>query len=487
MKTDFIIVGSGIAGLNAALNITSFGKVLLITKKRLITSSTNFAQGGIAAVLAKTDDFHKHVNDTLIAGCFHNNRKAVEFMVRCGPEVIKKLMNVGVQFDICKQNICLTREGGHTKDRIAYAGDRTGEEIEKALVDAVKKNPNITIWENAFALDLIARNHICRGISVIRKNRIENIFSRAIILATGGIGQIYKHTTNPSIATGDGIAMAVRAGAKTSDMEFIQFHPTALAIKSKPLFLLSESLRGEGAILINSRGERFMRRAHKLAELAPRDIVAREIYKQQSNGLVYLDISHKNSAFIKKRFPKIYSTLKKKYGLDLTRDKIPVTPAAHYLCGGIKTNLNGETNIKNLFAIGETACTGVHGANRLASNSLLEAMVFSEYATEKIKKTRSEIKTIKIKTPRLIEACESCKKIAAKIKSLMWENVGILREKSRLRKTLAELRHLEKLLPHNITNIEIAETKNMLLVARLITASAIKRHKSIGCHFISEE
>ncbi|MBI5152039.1 L-aspartate oxidase [Candidatus Peregrinibacteria bacterium] len=488
MKTDFIIVGSGIAGLNAALNIAEFGKVLLITKKRLIESSTNFAQGGIAAVLAKTDDFKKHVKDTMIAGCFHNNREAVKFMVKHGPEAIKKLMNLGVKFEIIEKKLALTREGGHSKNRIAYAGDRTGEEIEKTLVALVEKNPNITIWENTFALDLIAKNRMCYGVRVIKNNRVIDVFSRAVILATGGIGQIYKYTTNPEIATADGIAMAFKAGALTQDMEFIQFHPTALAIERKPLFLLSESLRGEGAILINSKGERFMCHAHKLAELAPRDIVAREIYSQQKLGPVYLDISHKNAAFIRKRFPKIYSTLKKKYSLDLTRDKIPVTPAAHYLCGGVKTNLNGETNIKNLCCLGEMACTGVHGANRLASNSLLEAMVFSEHAAEKIKIKRDEIKTVNKPALHLtkISSSQTCasRVIKEEIKTLMWNNVGILRSKSRLRETLVELRRLEKLLPASTTNIEIAEVKNMLTVARLIIEAAIKRKKSLGCHFV---
>ncbi|HBB02292.1 MAG: L-aspartate oxidase, L-aspartate oxidase [Candidatus Peregrinibacteria bacterium GW2011_GWF2_38_29] len=501
MKFDFIIVGSGIAGLNSALNASKFGKVLIITKKRLINSNTNFAQGGIAAVLNKTDNFKKHVEDTMTAGCFHNNKRAVEFMVKNGPKAIKKLMQIGVHFEIKNpqnvSNLSLTREGGHSEYRIAYAGDHTGAEIEKTLIQAVKQNKKITIFENAFALDLITENKICYGIQIIRNNKIENIFARAVILATGGTGQVYKYTTNPEISTGDGIAMGLRAGAKAEDMEFIQFHPTALAIPRKPLFLLSESLRGEGAILINSKGERFMKRAHKLAELAPRDIVAREIYAEQKSGTIFLDISHEKPDFIRKRFPKIYSTLKKNYNLDLTKDKIPVTPAAHYLCGGIKVNLNCSPGIKNLYAFGEMTCTGVHGANRLASNSLLEAMVFSEEITKQLKniaKTKNlgstaSIKTIKIATPKIAKTApitnSKIAKIKEKIQFLMWQNTGILRTTKQLKENLKELSKLENLLPKNETNMKIAETKNMILVSQIITESALLRKKSIGCHFIS--
>lgn len=407
-QTDFLVIGSGIAGLNFALNASKIGKVIVITKKTLQKSNTWYAQGGIAAVLSEIDNFEKHIKDTMKAGHYKNNRKAVEFLVKNAPKAIEKLLELGVKFDLKKNiskqisknisnlnNLELGREGGHSENRIVHVGDLTGQAIEKILVkklkEKAKKKENIEFYENCFAIDLILEKNLkCLGVEAILKNlnsskdqqKEQNIIFLAekTILCTGGSGQVFQTTTNPTIATGDGLAMAIRAGAKIQDLEHYQFHPTALDIKKEnPLFLISEAVRGEGAILVNQKGERFMKNQHPQKDLAPRDIVTQAIIDQQSQGnKVFLKF--KENQFTKKelqkRFPQIFKKLQE-YKIDLSKDLIPVTPAAHYQCGGIKTNLKGETSIKNLYAFGEVACTGVHGANRLASNSLLEALVFS--------------------------------------------------------------------------------------------------------------
>ncbi|MBT4055835.1 L-aspartate oxidase, partial [Candidatus Peregrinibacteria bacterium] len=376
-RTNFLIIGSGIAGLNFALHAAKKGHVTILTKKKVAESNTNYAQGGIAGVLDKLDSANQHIEDTFNAGARHGKKKAIKFMVEKSKEAITRLIELGVEFEKEHGKLKLTREGGHSHRRIAYVGDYTGQEIENILIKRVREHPNIEIVENAFALDLLKKRKTIYGASFTKNNNIDYIFADAVILATGGIGQLYQHTTNPKITTGDGIAMAIRAGATTKDLEFTQFHPTALNKRRTPLFLLSETLRGEGAKLKNTTGARFMHKhSPKLKELASRDIVARAIYSESKDGPVTLDISHKSRDFLKKRFPKIYAELRK-YKLDLAKDLIPVIPAAHYTCGGIKTNLKGRTNLNRLFAFGEAACTGVHGANRLASNSLLEALVFS--------------------------------------------------------------------------------------------------------------
>jgi len=358
-KYQNIIVGSGLAGLTSALILEKYGSVLLISKAGLQNCATNLAQGGIAAVISPEDNFNSHIQDTLVAGAFHNQIKTVEILVKEGPAAIKWLQQQGVIFD---KNPGL--EAAHSYRRVMRISDFSGREIEKVLLKKIKQNKNIKVLENCLVRDLLVEKKQCFGVKTTK-----NIYGDKIILATGGLGQIYVYTTNPKVATGDGVAMAYRAGCQLVDLEFIQFHPTALKDKSSPLFLLSESLRGEGAYLINEKGERF------ISELAPRDIIARAIVKEQEKGEVYLDIRHRGEKFIKKRFPNIYRELKER-GFDLTKEQIPITPAAHYSCGGIKVDNYGRTNIKNLFAFGEVACTGVHGANRLASNSLLEAVVF---------------------------------------------------------------------------------------------------------------
>lgn len=493
MQTNFLIIGSGISGLNFALHAAKKGKVIIITKKKIIDSSTNFAQGGIAAVLDKTDNFEEHVKDTLSCGAYHNNKKAVKFMVKNSTEAIYRLIELGVEFEKEKGELKLTREGGHHKRRIAYVGDYTGKEIEKILVRRVKEHPNIKIFEDTFALDLIRKRKACFGCTIIQKGKIENIYANQTILATGGIGQIFSHTTNPLIATGDGIAMGVRAKCKVKDLEFIQFHPTALAKKVSPRFLISETLRGEGAIFINSKGEKFMKEKHPLKDLAPRDFVAIEIYKQLKNGPVYLKITNKKRKYLKKRFPQIYEKLKK-YGYDLAKDLIPITPVAHYECGGIITDLQGRTRIKNLFAFGEVTCTGVHGANRLASNSLLEALVFSNQVIENLSlfapKIPKKILNKKIQQIKLIPNNSKETKMAEflkkEIQELMWRYSGIVRNRKLIKKeAIPRLRAIQKELSQiKGTNQKIAEIRNMAEVGLLVLKAARKRRRSLGCHFV---
>ena len=478
---DYIVVGSGIAGLNFGINAAKNGRVLIVTKKKIIESTTNYAQGGIAAVIDQLDNFNKHIKDTLDAGAHHNNKEAVEYMVKHGPEQIMKLLTMGVPFAKQNNKLMLTKEGGHSERRIAYVGDHTGNAIEKTLIRNVKNNKNIDIWENSFAIDLLVNNKICYGLQVLKNDKIENIYAGIVVLASGGLCQIYKYTTNPKISTGDGIAMAARAGAIMKNLEFIQFHPTALDVKRMKKFLLSEALRGEGAYLVNQNGERFMQKFDKRAELAPRDIVARTIYNESKKGQVYLDISHKDPEFIKTRFPRIYEELKKR-GLDLTKQKIPIHPAAHYTCGGIKVNLKGETSIKNLYAFGETACTGVHGANRLASNSLLEAVVFSS-----IIPSLNQKHNLKLNFPK-IKIMENNKmnttNIVRTIKETMWENAGIIRDHKHLKEAINKLSAIKNHFILNSFDIKNLEARNMLDCAVLVAKSAIQRQKSLGCHYV---
>jgi L-aspartate oxidase len=489
MQTNFLVIGSGISGLNFALHAAKKGRVILVTKKKLIDSNTNFAQGGIAAVLDKTDDVEKHINDTIEAGDYHNDKKAVRFMVENSAEAIYRLIDLGVAFEKDKNKLKLAKEGGHNKRRIAYVGDYTGQEIERILIKRVKEHLNIKIIENCFALKLITHRKTCYGAQVIHRKQIDNIFADQTILATGGIGQIYSNTTNPSIATGDGIAMGMDAGCKAQDMEFIQFHPTALDKRITPRFLISETVRGEGGKLLNSKGQRFMAKRHKLKDLAPRSIVAKEIYKELQNGPVYLDISHKNRKFLKSRFPKIYAKLRS-YKIDMAKDPIPVTPAAHYLCGGIKTDLSGRTKIKNLFAFGEVTRTGVHGANRLASNSLLEALVFSNQIIKRLKPNK-KLKVVTIDrpsyTPTNSKETLQAKKLQREIKKLMWKYAGIVRDRKLIKKEgLPAIKQItQELSKISTTNQIIAESKNMAQTGFLILKAASKRRKTLGCHFLN--
>lgn len=481
---DVVVIGSGISGLNFALRAAEKGeRVLVITKKRVAETGTNFAQGGIASVLSKVDDFKTHVRDTLVAGCSHNNKRAVEYMVRHGPAAIERLIELGVPFATLNGKLLLAREGGHSARRIAFVSDYTGQAIERVLVRKIRKNPRITLLEHTFASELLLKNRVCHGVQILRGKKFENIFSEMTVLATGGVGQLFAHTTNPSISTGDGLAMASRAGCVFRDLEFVQFHPTAFYRKGDPPFLISEAVRGEGAYLRNAQGERFMKKIHRLAELAPRDIVSRAIFEEGKKGPVFLDIRRKNRKELETRFPQIYQKLKS-YGLDMAKDLIPVSPAAHYLCGGIAVNLRGETGIKNLYAFGEVTGTGVHGANRLASNSLLEALVFSDRIL-RVKKMKPKIPLNFLKPKwRSLTTHEKrlCAAIRKTLQKTMWEYVGIVRAKKLLTKAISILESLEKETPKK-TNQEVLELNNIIAAATLITKAALARRKSLGCHF----
>lgn len=492
MQFDAVVIGSGISGLNFALRAAEKGnRVLVITKKKVAHTGTNFAQGGIAAVTSQPDNFKKHIKDTLVAGCFHNNKKTVDYVVKQGPKAIERLIELGVPLATHMGKLLLTREGGHSERRIAFVSDFTGQSIEKMLIKSVRKNPNITLFEHTFAVDLLVKNKTCHGVCILHKNKLMHVFSKTVVLATGGLGQIYENTTNPKISTGDGIALASRAGCAFRDLEFVQFHPTALKLKGKPRFLISEAVRGEGAYLLNKNGERFMLKKHPLAELAPRDIVARAIFEQEKAGPVFLDLRHKDTDFLKTRFVQIYKKLSE-YGLDPKKDLIPVSPAAHYICGGIKVNLRGETNIKNLYSFGEVAGTGLHGANRLASNSLLEALVFSDRISASINpKTpfKNPPKSLSFTAVKLkkINVTERKKlhHIIKTLKKTMWCDVGIIRSKKSLTNALMTIKNLLiQISKIKKINQETVEAKNMLQTAELITKFALARQKSLGCHFI---
>ncbi len=411
IKTDFLVIGSGIGGLSFALKACEAGEVVVVTKKEDTESNTNYAQGGIASVFAKDDSFDLHVEDTLKAGAGLCNPQVVKKVVQAGPRCIEELIRIGVRFTKRRgkeEELDLGLEGGHSRNRVVHAADLTGKEVENSLLRAVKAKKNVKILEDHIAIDLITQHHIkdyqrkpgekikCWGAYVLdkEKNQVITCLSKITLLATGGAGRVYLHTTNPSIATGDGIAMAYRAGARVANLEFIQFHPTALYHQKGNSFLISEAVRGEGGILRLSSGETFMEKYDPRRELASRDVVARAIdheLKKSGDRCVYLDITHLDQKFIKLRFPNIYGKCLS-VGLDITKDWIPVVPAAHYICGGVVTDMEGKTEIENLYACGEVTCTGMHGANRLASNSLLEAIAFAHFSAESAKNKISAMK-----------------------------------------------------------------------------------------------
>jgi len=490
LKTDFLVVGSGIAGLNFALKAAEYGQVTVVTKKEIMESNTNLAQGGIAAVTRRDDSVQLHIEDTIKVGAGLSNRQMVKILVEQGPKAIQNLLSFGVTFDREEDELHLTTEGGHSKARVLHSGDSTGKEIEEKLVKRVREHKNIQILENCFATDLLVHKGRCVGAEVlaIRKRALLNIFTRATVLATGGIGHVYLNTSNPEIATGDGIAMAFRAGATIEDMEFVQFHPTTLNKAGAPHFLISEALRGEGAILVDKDGNRFMLSRHELGELAPRDIIARTIFNELKKGPVYLDIRHKGKNFVIERFPMIYRECLK-YGIDITEEPIPVSPAAHYICGGIKTNEYGETTMPNLLAFGECTCTEVHGANRLASNSLLESVVFSSLGAERAKKyLKNEIEAAP--QPRNLEVCDIEQKeldpVKSELRRAMWSYVGIIRNEKNLILMLKKIdllkNRLAQLSQHGVTS-RLIELKNMLDIAQLVTTAAKIRKESRGTHF----
>lgn len=493
ITTDYLIIGSGVAGLRAAIELSKSGSVLVVTKDLPTESSTEYAQGGIAVALSDEDEIGIHYEDTIKAGDGLCNEEAVRVLVTEGPERIIELINWGVEFDREGSKLAFTLEAAHSRRRVLHAhGDSTGREIERVLINKVSTLSNVRKASFTMAVDLMVEDNRCFGATLLRDKEIIKCFSKATILATGGAGQVYSRTTNPRVITGDGMAMAFRAGAILKDMEFVQFHPTALYKREAPNFLLSEAMRGEGAILRNINGEAFMSKYHSLRELAPRDIVSRAIVSEMvstNSSHVYLDLTHLDGTFIRKRFPNIFATCMK-FGIDISREMIPVSPAAHYIMGGVETDLYGATTVEGLFAAGEVACTGVHGANRLASNSLLEGLVFGYRAAvgaiqyvEGFEKFRF---TDKFSSKRKFTSIEKSEigQTLIKLKETMWEKVGVIR----CGKSINEAKEIlypmyEKFGFADFLNPHLIELKNMVTVGLLITESASSRKNSVGAHY----
>ncbi|HQF09670.1 MAG TPA: L-aspartate oxidase [Spirochaetota bacterium] len=519
-KSDFLVIGSGIAGLAFAIKASRLGTVNIVTKKKDFDSNTNYAQGGIASVLSPEDSFEKHIEDTIKAGAGLGDRTTIELLVRSGPERIRELMEWGTQFSEKEgpggRILDLGREGGHSKNRIVHARDLTGQEVERALLQKVSEIKNIQLFEDHTGVDLLTEHQLkkkgkkrnaihCYGAYILDNTTgmVNTFNAKMTLLATGGVGQVYLHTTNPEIATGDGIAMAYRAGALIADMEFIQFHPTALYSPKQtgPCFLISEAVRGEGAVLVNKRGERFMENIHPLKDLAPRDIVARTIdmeLKKHGVTNVYLDITGKSKKFLMQRFPHIYAQCLEE-GIDMSKEPVPVVPAAHYLCGGVVSDRDAKTSIENLYVSGEASCTGVHGANRLASNSLLEGIVFSHRAYLQAEEHLKKFNKMHV-IPEFpnwnkagtfdLEEWVLVQHDIEDVKRLMWDYVGIVRSDKRLQKAhkrilmLAE--DIHDYYKKSTISSRIVELRNLATVAKLIIRSALARRDSIGLHYNSD-
>ncbi len=510
---DFLVLGSGIAGLSFALEASQFGDVVLVTKRSADESNTKYAQGGIAAVLADTDSFQSHLDDTLRAGAGLCHERVVELCVKDGPARIDMLRKLGAKFDRADKpsemhaDLDLHLEGGHSARRVVHAGDATGREVERALLEAVMASPRIRILEEHMAVDLITLAkyggpEVCAGAYVldIGAGKVVTVMAHATILATGGAGKVYLYTTNPDVASGDGIAMAFRAGAEVANMEFYQFHPTCLFHAQAKSFLISEALRGEGAILRRQDGTPFMKEHHPLADLAPRDIVARAIdfeMKKSGNEFVLLDITDKKPDFVREHFPTIHAQCLR-FGIDITREPIPVVPAAHYLCGGVTTDLEGRTTIPGLWAIGEVACTGLHGANRLASNSLLEGLVFGHRAQAALSQTIAEAR--KKPHPQVPDwdvgaAATSDEAVVItqnwdELRRLMWNYVGIVRSDTRLRRAARRIALLQEEIveyywKYFVTR-DLLELRNIATVAQLIVECAASRRESRGLHWTTD-
>ncbi|TAM84761.1 MAG: L-aspartate oxidase [Acidobacteria bacterium] len=498
---DYLILGAGIAGLRAAIELADSAHVLILTKGEIYESSTEHAQGGIAAALAEDDEVYLHLQDTLQAGDGLCREDAVKILVEQGPHEIKKLIDWGMEFDREGTKLAFTREGAHSRSRVLHAhGDSTGAQILRALMAKVKPLPTIKIRPHTFVTDLLLDRTKVAGVNYIdaKSSRLRTIEAGAVVLATGGLGQVYKETTNPDVACGDGVAIAYRSGALLSDMEFVQFHPTALYAKGAPRFLLSEALRGEGGILRNIDLHRFMPHYHDACELAPRDIVSRAIVmemRKTGTEFVYLDLTGLKEDHVKNRFPRIYATCLQ-YGLDITTDLLPVRPAAHYAMGGVATDLNGKTSLEGLYAAGEVAATGVHGANRLASNSLLEGLVFgaragasarrhschSDSKTEAAKPNASEPKTGLHAKLHSSPPPADISQIVKQLREILWDKVGIIREQAAL--SAAVLRLGELSIPEPVPfDRPCQEARNMLTVARLIAGSSLARRESRGAHY----
>lgn len=495
-KFDIVVVGSGLAGLSFALRVAEFGRVAVLTKAELFESNTTYAQGGIAAAVGETDSWQLHEEDTLVAGAGLCDRDAVRFLVQQAPGAIEWLMRIGAQFDGAASpdqihRLTLGREGGHSRRRIVHRADKTGYEIERAVCDAVRRNPAITVLENTFVTSIDVVDGRCVGV----RAQVADVGARAFVagatmLATGGCGRMYQHTTNPRIATGDGVALAARAGASVANMEFMQFHPTTLYHPQMRSYLVSEAVRGAGGILRNHLGTRFMYDYDERLELAPRDVVARAIdaeMKRLDTWCVYLDLTHLPAQDIVEEFPTIYEKLRS-VGIQMHRDWVPVVPAQHYSCGGVVTGLSAKTSVPGLFAAGEVASTGVHGANRLASNSLLEAIVFSASAAEALKSEGVAAPLTgpePVPPPRCVTEIEAVR-LRRALQRVMMEQAGIVRttrglEQARVRIEQLECEYAE--LPEAPYAQYSLETLNLLGCARMVVDGALARPENVGLHF----
>jgi len=490
--TDFLIIGSGIAGLRAAIELAPYGEVCLLCKDEPSESNTEYAQGGIAVALSDEDEVRLHYNDTMVAGDGLCDSEAVKILVEEGPHYIMELIAWGTEFDREGTRLAFTREGAHSKKRILHAhGDSTGKEIVRALLKKAKSYPTIRFYPQCYTKELLVERDRCLGVIYLNENRksFHSLYASATLLATGGAGRVYSQTTNPPFATGDGMAIAFQGGATMMDMEFVQFHPTSLFLPHSPRFLLSEALRGEGGYLRNINGKRFMENYHPLAELAPRDVVSRAIISETAKTgakWAYLDLTHLKPSFLRKRFPKIFDTCLT-YNLDLGRDLIPIHPAAHYMMGGVKTDLWGRTTLRGLYAAGEVACTGVHGANRLASNSLLEGVVYGARSGRAMGSDKNPIpspsaKYILEKEERSLRR-EDFEQIRQEINKMMWEKVGIVRDKVGLDEAIGCLKKCHYLSQYHPLDRYEMETLNIYLVGMLIVVSALRREESRGAHY----
>ena len=491
-RTDFAVIGSGIAGLRAAIELSQAGEVWLLTKDRPQVSNTEYAQGGIAVVLSEEDQVALHHDDTILAGDGLCDSAAVRTLVSRGPRYIRELIDWGTAFDREGTHLAFTREAAHSKRRILHAGgDSTGKEIVRALLSKARSTGHVHFYPFAYTVDLVVQDGRVRGVVYLdeRRGRLATLAARAVVLATGGAGCIYRETTNPPVATGDGMAIAARAGAVMSDLEFVQFHPTSLFRPGAPRFLLSEACRGEGGKLVNVHMRRFMHRYHPAAELAPRDVVSRAIVDEiERTGAehVYLDLRHLGDAFVRERFPKITRTCAA-YGLDITRDPIPVHPAAHYFMGGVATDTWGRTSIPGLYAAGEVTCTGVHGANRLASNSLLEGLVMGARAGARARdESGSSARSLPMPAPTSNASGRATLKtprVRARVREIMWDHVGIVRTATSLETALQALDDLRaRFSPRMMTRASL-EAVNMLDLGTLLTRLALAREESRGGHF----
>jgi L-aspartate oxidase len=507
--TDYLVIGSGIAGLSFALKAAESGSVAIITKKESRESNTNYAQGGIAAVLDPEDTFDSHVEDTLKAGAGLCRQDVVEMMVGQGPRMVRELIEWGAEFTSTHSGLALGREGGHSKHRIVHAADLTGREIERALTAAAEEHPNISQYEHHMAVDLITEHHLleaqdtseggihCWGAYALDTTTgvVKQFLARVTLLCSGGAGQIYLHTTNPRIATGDGIAMAYRAGALIANLEFMQFHPTTLYHPDSGSFLISEAVRGHGGVLVDRRGRRFMDEYHEMGSLAPRDIVARAIdseLKKSGEPCVYIDITHEPEQELRTRFPNIYQRCSE-HNIDMATQPIPVVPAAHYMCGGVITDTEGRTNVSGLYASGEVTCTGLHGANRLASNSLLEALVFSDRAFHHASASLQDRPSL----PRVDDWQEDdvfnteewilLSHDRMEIQELMGDYVGIVRSDFRLKRASRRIgmiaQEVEEFYKGTKVTEALLELRNITTVAALTVRSALSRRESRGLHY----